>query len=219
MIIELPKKFIYSDREKRGTAYVSDGILYVSGKVNFENLMHTLTYILKGYETCYYCNEKINNKTRTVDHVFPRAWGGISIPENMVPCCKKCNQEKKDMTKAQYFKWKRCTTFDSKSQFYMQAIKENRACIKHGGLLLPKKWIVAYDVSKQTREIDFSGIEKRGNREIEDYFRTHKKRYPRPIIVSSNGWVFKGKHILCHAKQNDIRYVRAVILENVVKID
>ena len=44
-------------------------------------------------------------------------------------------------------------------------------------------------------------------------------QYPHPMIVSSNDWVYKGKHILHHAKGIKRKQVIAIVLENVVQVD
>lgn len=43
---------------------------------------------------CAYCGRK----AETVDHVFPKSRGGIEDPENLVACCKRCNQRKQSRT-------------------------------------------------------------------------------------------------------------------------
>ena len=55
MIIRLPRKFYYTEKKNSSYAYVQNGILYIKGGVNYEDLMYELTYILKGYDKCYYC--------------------------------------------------------------------------------------------------------------------------------------------------------------------
>lgn len=43
-------------------------------------------------EICVYCGEK----GTTIDHVIPKAKGGLDIKENVVPCCIHCNKQKND---------------------------------------------------------------------------------------------------------------------------
>ena len=105
MIIRLPRKFYYTEKKNSSYAYVQNGILYIKGGVNYEDLMYELTYILKGYDKCYYCGRKLSNKNRTIDHMYPRRWGGISITNNMLPSCRLCNGEKRDMTVRQFELW------------------------------------------------------------------------------------------------------------------
>jgi 5-methylcytosine-specific restriction endonuclease McrA len=45
-------------------------------------------------KTCAYCGRYAT----TVDHVIPRAKGGMHVPHNLVACCKKCNNRKLNRT-------------------------------------------------------------------------------------------------------------------------
>lgn len=47
---------------------------------------------------CQYCGEKFPHRELTLDHVFPKSRGGENSWENIVTCCKKCNQKKADRT-------------------------------------------------------------------------------------------------------------------------
>ncbi len=44
---------------------------------------------------CHYCQGKFPAKELTMDHIVPVARGGKSTRGNVVPACRKCNQEKK----------------------------------------------------------------------------------------------------------------------------
>ncbi len=46
---------------------------------------------------CHYCGEKFTFKDITMDHLVPLARGGRSTKDNLVPCCKDCNNLKKSM--------------------------------------------------------------------------------------------------------------------------
>ena len=46
---------------------------------------------------CYYCKKKVVYKNITMDHLVPLARGGRSTKDNLVPCCKNCNNLKKSM--------------------------------------------------------------------------------------------------------------------------
>ena len=48
--------------------------------------------------TCQFCGEKFPFKELTLDHVFPKSRGGEDTWENIVACCKTCNQLKADRT-------------------------------------------------------------------------------------------------------------------------
>lgn len=46
---------------------------------------------------CYYCSKTMAFKDITMDHVVPLTRGGRSTKDNLVPCCKACNNLKKSM--------------------------------------------------------------------------------------------------------------------------
>ena len=48
--------------------------------------------------TCQYCGKKFPASELTLDHVFPKSRLGPDIWENIVTCCKDCNQYKADKT-------------------------------------------------------------------------------------------------------------------------
>ncbi len=50
---------------------------------------------------CQYCEEKVNIKTFTLDHVNPKSQGGRTTWDNVVTCCYACNQKKGDKTPKQ----------------------------------------------------------------------------------------------------------------------
>ncbi len=47
---------------------------------------------------CQYCGKKFPAEELTLDHVFPKSRLGPDIWENIVACCKECNQKKADRT-------------------------------------------------------------------------------------------------------------------------
>lgn len=217
MNIRLPKHYFYRDREQNGYAYVSHNKLFIKGYVNFEDLMYNLTYTLDGHQYCLYCNKKLSNKTRTLDHMYPRAWGGISIPNNLIPCCKTCNQKKREMTKSQFEIWNSKITPNQKDAFYEACINENAWLMDNGIFVVDDNWISKYNVTKILKYFSFKGLKKSRINEIEEYFKLHKQ-YPELLIVSGNNWVFRGKYILEHAKRHKITFVTAVVLSNVIVI-
>lgn len=51
---------------------------------------------------CVYCYRKLTKRNKTQDHVVPRAHGGRSVPENLMPCCQDCNWQKADKSLLMY---------------------------------------------------------------------------------------------------------------------
>lgn len=46
---------------------------------------------------CYYCGGSTPPAELTMDHIIPIARGGRSTKGNVVPCCKRCNNRKKQL--------------------------------------------------------------------------------------------------------------------------
>ena len=46
---------------------------------------------------CNYCNRPTPPKELTMDHIVPISRGGKSSKGNVVPCCKECNNAKKQL--------------------------------------------------------------------------------------------------------------------------
>ena len=46
---------------------------------------------------CHYCGRKFDPKHLTMDHIVPLSRGGFSNRNNVVPCCKECNNRKKTL--------------------------------------------------------------------------------------------------------------------------
>jgi hypothetical protein len=51
--------------------------------------------------TCQYCGVKFTPKELTLDHIKPRAQGGLSSWDNLVAACQPCNGKKADRTPEQ----------------------------------------------------------------------------------------------------------------------
>ena len=46
---------------------------------------------------CHYCKRAFPPKELTMDHIIPVSRGGKSTKGNVVPCCKECNNAKKQL--------------------------------------------------------------------------------------------------------------------------
>ena len=46
---------------------------------------------------CHFCGQKVAFKELTMDHLLSLGRGGRSTKDNLVPCCKSCNNKKKSM--------------------------------------------------------------------------------------------------------------------------
>ena len=51
---------------------------------------------------CFYCGKVMPKTAVTMDHIVPLAQGGRSVQGNVVPACKDCNTQKRDLTAAEW---------------------------------------------------------------------------------------------------------------------
>ena len=217
MKIQLPDCFEYRNKSQIGIAYVKDGTLYIDG-VGFEAVMRAITYAIKGDDTCYYCGRELTDKNRSLDHMYPRRWGGVSIPDNLIPCCRCCNYEKDGMTYAQYQKYRKIRGKTPKKEFYQECEQGNVKILKRAKFVIERNWIEVFPLGELLKTVKFSALDKRKYCKMSAYYR-HWGQYPHPVILSSNHRVLKGNHILYHAKAIGRKSVIAIVLENVVLLD
>jgi 5-methylcytosine-specific restriction protein A len=65
-------------------------------KAKARKLRHSAWWMKKIQKgRCYYCNEQVDPKELTMDHIVPLSRGGKSKKGNIVPACKECNNRKK----------------------------------------------------------------------------------------------------------------------------
>lgn len=220
MIIELPKNF-YKTCGDRGFAQVRDGTLEIHGdfSFNYEKLMIELTYEMKGRTKCYYCGKEIAPEKVTIDHLFPRDFGGITIPNNLEPACEECNEKKSNLNYAEFQIWKGLEEASSQKIFYKETIKRKRKkkCDTNNlyGFDLPKGWVtyVPLEVIKKVTSIDTRGS-KQYNKMI-NFYDLYKK-LPRVAIISANNILLIGETVYAVAKKRELDKVPAIILENVM---
>lgn len=46
---------------------------------------------------CHWCGLRVSAKELTMDHIVPISRGGKTAKNNVVPCCKTCNNQKKQL--------------------------------------------------------------------------------------------------------------------------
>ena len=51
---------------------------------------------------CHYCDRSFPVRELTMDHVVPIIRGGCSTRSNVVPCCKECNTNKRDLVPVEW---------------------------------------------------------------------------------------------------------------------
>lgn len=212
MIMELPKKF-----EIKSYAKVENGKLYLYKLERFEDLMYELTYACKK-KKCVYCGKKLKRNNSTLDHRYPRDTGGISITNNLFPCCSKCNSAKGGLTHLEYLQLRKLPKKEEKKKLIKQFIKHKEKIMKKLGYKLPKKWIIFLDIKEikyYKPEQDLRG--KKYHRILEFYQKYQK--LPRPVVVDTNNRILDGYNIILCANDLKIQTIPTIKLENVELLD
>ena len=213
MIINLPKDFYYEKDDAK--AYIKDGNLFCENNMSFERLMYHITYVLRGKDICYYCGCDLNEKNRTLDHMYPRDFGGVSITNNLVPCCIDCNQKKNNLTLEEFFDWMNIQDPKKRKQRKNELLHDHEKYRYENGFYLPKEWY-QYMSDRVYVEILLTEEFKQGKRYnfISEFYEKYN-HLPRPIVKSANNRLLDGFLVLLFAKENQIEQIPCINIENV----
>lgn len=217
MILEIPEGYVYDPLKTNSNyAYEENGKLYIKGGVSFEQLMYNLTYKLKNKKRCFYCNQKLNSKNRTLDHRIPIHFGGITLPINLEVSCKRCNQEKGSLTTKQYEEYREISSVHQKKELYSEFIFQNERKLEEIGTCLPICWTTLENRARIFAEFDLDKSYKgKKYKKIKSFYK--KYHYlPRPIVLSSNNVLLDGYLILMFAKNKQIKKIPVIVLDNVI---
>lgn len=219
MIIELPKSFEYQKGD--GWVVVHDGIMEITSMpFRFDEIMYQLVYYqleqLKE-RRCYCCGKILKDGELTLDHYYPKNHGGISIPNNLKPCCKACNSMKSDFTLEEFKRLRQIKNKCRREVFKEGATKRNIIEKETRGVLIPRDW---YQLEKQI--FCFLPIISTNRIRGASYRKTLKdyKKYGRickPVVISKNRVVLDGFSALIVAGDLEEHPPLPVItLENVI---
>lgn len=105
-------KLLFKDKVEVVSAW-PDSISWGADKIKHPAILRLKNHVRRNYfnsnfsrkalvkrdrSTCQYCGRKLTASQVTVDHVLPRAQGGITSFTNCVVCCQICNNKKADRT-------------------------------------------------------------------------------------------------------------------------
>ena len=209
MILELPKKF------KHKNAEIVDDTLMIFQLERFEELNYELTYALKK-KKCIYCDTNLKHRNRTLDHRYPRATGGVSITNNLFPCCSKCNSKKTNLTHKEFMVFRKLDK--EERQEYMEFVNDYKEKILNRiGYVLPNKWVEYMSVEDiKYRKITNFVYGKKFSK-IKDFYDAHN-HLPRPIIVDKENNVLDGYNVFMLAKEYGILFIPVIKLKNVILV-
>lgn len=115
----IPERKVYKLLIKDKVEVISsweEDIKWLTGKIKHPSILRLKNHVKRNYfnsnfsrkalvkrdrNTCQYCSRKLTASQITVDHVLPRAQGGITSFTNCVVCCQICNNKKADKTPEQ----------------------------------------------------------------------------------------------------------------------
>lgn len=216
MIIEVPKGYTFI-KDENIIAFEEGGklkLLRRHGK--FDEIMYDITYRQKGRNKCYYCG-RVNSETEpliiTLDHIYPRSLGGPTLPQNLIPACKRCNSLKENMTPEQFRAYERIKVREQKELFRREYFR-TKYFQERWVHILPEEWISQTPISDLLISIDLQDTSTTKYKRIKEYY-TRCQQFPHPIIVDCRGFVLDGFTIVLYAKNNRIREIPTIVLENV----
>lgn len=109
-------KLLFKDKVEVISSWNNYEIKWDQGKINHPSILKLKNHVKRNYSnsnfsrkavvkrdynTCQYCGLKLTASQITIDHVVPRAQGGITSFTNCVVCCGTCNNFKADRTPEQ----------------------------------------------------------------------------------------------------------------------
>lgn len=209
MIITLPQDYSYRD-----IADVYDGILYIHQLDSFRSLMFDITYKnIKDTYTCRYCGRKVDRKTSTLDHIYPVHLGGPYIPENLDISCSKCNCLKKDMLEKDFIYFLGLSPLEQ-CKYQKEYSEKTIYSLKKSTPVIPSDWYTYMDLDK----IGIIQDSKNARKQLEKIrsFYSEFHRLQTPLIVDRNYLLLEGYFETVVAKENSLRKVPVIVLENVI---
>lgn len=215
MIIELPKDFSFEKEKSGEKAIIEDGIFKMTRQTSFRKIMIEISYQMKGKDVCQYCHKKFAKEKMTIDHMFPIDFGGPTISDNLLPACKKCNNEKGNMTYQQYMAFLEAKDVGLEEK-YLKTLKKYQELIrKEKRYQIQKSWITERPIGDIFTNINLNeDYRKKKYKSYEEYYLTYGI-IKTPIIIDKNGILLDGFLRLMLAKNYNIKSVPVIILENV----
>jgi len=206
MLLRLPRRFKLSFAEVKGEE------LLIYRLVRFEDMMYELTYACRK-KKCAYCAKKLNRKNGTLDHRYPRHTGGISITNNLFPCCAKCNSRKSNLTHNEYLNME--NLFEKEKKKYLnKIIGYNQRIMRRIGFKLPRKWVTFEELDNITYVPPAESLRGKRYYRVLEFYSKHNK-LPRPIVVDKNNKLLDGYNIILFSKDFEIPKIPVIKLENV----
>ena len=149
----------------------------------------------------------------TLDHIYPRSLGGPTIPPNLIPACRKCNSLKENMTPEQFRAYRKIKGEQQKDLFRKEYFR-TKYFQERWVHILPEEWISQTTISDLLVSIDLHDTSTIKYKRTKEYY-ARCQQFPSPIIIDCHGFVLDGFTIVLYAKNNRIKEIPTIVLENV----
>ena len=215
MIIELPRSFIMNSPINTKGAFVENGMLKIGKEQSFRKVMTEITYQIKGRNRCCYCGKIIPEEEMTIDHMYPQAFGGPTITNNMLPSCKKCNNEKGDLNPSQYKAYLKAKEKGEINKFRAEIQKYRKFMRELVDFDIPQEWLSEEEISKLIVMLDLEDNYKgQMYNKISRYYEKNH-HFQKPVIIGKNDFVFDGFLATMYAKNVGLKRVPVIRMDNV----
>ncbi len=97
VMLEITDKIIHSQT----TSIKAPSVIRLVEYINIPHKRVVLSrknILIRDKYTCQYCGKKFPPSELTIDHIIPKSKGGHTTWDNVVTCCKRCNNKKGDET-------------------------------------------------------------------------------------------------------------------------
>ncbi len=223
MLMHIPENLEFTFvRGSKIRAYTNkEGILKVSAtSVSWEDLMYALAYEINDTNICPYCGQPIRKNKLTLDHIYPRDFGGISITNNLIPCCRKCNSDKGSLNPEEFG-----IALKSKKAFNEMKgsiIDEKTKMRYKRGILIPNEWVTyCYPCDLKVRGFYkkcfdlFSNPKPKKIMENLNYIKRYN-HLKRPVVTDKNFVILDGySWYVAAIESGQFRKIPIIRLENV----
>lgn len=209
MIMSLPHKY------RSSYAEIKKGVLFLYDVSKFNSVMFELTYLSKKSQ-CIYCKKRLKlsykSPNRTLDHMYPISIGGVTITDNLAICCSKCNSEKRAMTVQEYIHFL-SLPHQAARKYAKQTLSNRESIYNSTGFFLPIEWVEWRKLSS-IRNTAFSETRNQLYNKAKTFYEKYG-HFSHPIIVDRKGTIINNIATYIYAKDNDIKMVPVIRLENV----
>ena len=215
MIIELPRSFFIKGQNNSKGAFIEDGMLKISRDISFRRVMTELTYQIKGRNRCCYCGKRIEGDEMTIDHMYPQAFGGPTITNNMLPSCKKCNTEKGNLNTSQYKAFLKAKENGELEEFKKKIKKYQDFIRKWIEFDIPQEWLSEKEISNIIVIFNLDeNYKSKKYQKIAKYYEEYN-HFQKPVIIDKNGFVLDGFLAVMYAKNTGLGEVPVIQLDHV----